>query len=175
MNPERISDKTMTDYRQSLILALRLADMPGARIGEVVAEVESHVADTGEDPNEEFGTPSDYAAHLTAECRRTSKWYLASIAVAAAVAGWLIAQGALALLMRGSYFDRPGWLWLGLGLLIGIPLAVHLQRRATSVRDPRTGEDMVPARPGERLILFGLPLALIAVAWIVIEMVSSPR
>jgi acyl-CoA synthetase (NDP forming) len=47
-----------------LLLALRLRDVPGTRIGEVIAEVQSHVAETGEDPRQAFGTPKEYAAEV---------------------------------------------------------------------------------------------------------------
>ena len=49
-------------HRRELVQALRLHDVPPERIGEIVAEVESHVADTGEDPREAFGPARDYAA-----------------------------------------------------------------------------------------------------------------
>lgn len=54
---------TSTDkkYRDDLIYALRLHDVPGPRIGEVVAEIESHLAETGDDPRDAFGDPKDYA------------------------------------------------------------------------------------------------------------------
>ena len=173
MTPDSIREKTMTDYRQSLILALRLKDMPGDRIGEIVAEVESHVAETGEDPAEAFGSPPAYAADLTAGRRREPWWHLLALtALPAAIAGWFTAQGALALLLGESYLGQPGWLWLALGLLIGIPVAVNVLRRSTMVRDPRTGADMVPTSPWRLAALIGLPLALIVSAWGVIEIVD---
>lgn len=54
-------------YRDELILALRLRDISGARVGEVIAEVEAHVAETGEDPVQAFGPPKEYAAKVAAE------------------------------------------------------------------------------------------------------------
>jgi hypothetical protein len=49
-------------YTKELIYELRLRDIPGAVIGDAVAQVESHIADTGEDPADAFGPPADYAA-----------------------------------------------------------------------------------------------------------------
>ena len=74
--------ETSTDYTRRLILALRLKDVPGDRIGEIVAEVESHVADTGEDPVEAFGTPRAYAASLVDE-HRPDPWWVTAISIAA--------------------------------------------------------------------------------------------
>ena len=48
-------------YTDDLALELRLLDVPGVRIGEILAEVESHVAETGEDPLDAFGPVKEYA------------------------------------------------------------------------------------------------------------------
>jgi len=61
-------------YRDELILALRLRDISGARVGEVLAEVEAHVAETGEDPMVAFGPPKEYAAKVAEQLdTRTGK------------------------------------------------------------------------------------------------------
>lgn len=172
MTAHSTAEKTMADYRQSLILALRLKDLPGERIGQIVAEVESHVADTGEDPSDAFGSPRAYAALVTAGRHREPWWHIALTALPAGIAGWFVAQGALALLLHETYLGQPGWLWLALGLLFGIPAGVSVQRRSTRVRDPRTGADMVPMTRWGLIALIGLPLALILIAWGAIEIVD---
>lgn len=53
-------------YRNELMLALRLHDISGRRVGDVLAEVETHVAETGEDPVDAFGEPREYAAEVAA-------------------------------------------------------------------------------------------------------------
>ena len=53
---------TIEKYTQQLTFALRLRDVPGEVIGDAIAQVESHVADTGEGPREEFGPAREYAA-----------------------------------------------------------------------------------------------------------------
>ncbi|GAA2338773.1 hypothetical protein GCM10009854_13880 [Saccharopolyspora halophila] len=55
------------DYRQDLLVALRLHEISGERVGEVLAEVEAHVDETGEDPVEAFGTPREYARQVAAQ------------------------------------------------------------------------------------------------------------
>ena len=52
-------------YCDALLLALRTADVPGPRIGEVLTEVRGHLAESGEDPVGAFGPAEDYAASLT--------------------------------------------------------------------------------------------------------------
>lgn len=48
-------------------LELRLAGMSGAQIGDAIAVVEEHCADSGESPPEAFGDPADYAKALAAD------------------------------------------------------------------------------------------------------------
>jgi hypothetical protein len=54
----------MDSWRDSLIVELRLRDVPGERIGEALAEVDAHCADSGQTPEEAFGDPVTYAASL---------------------------------------------------------------------------------------------------------------
>jgi hypothetical protein len=52
------------NWRQTLLMELRMRNIPGARIGEIMAEVDSHCADSGEDPRDAFGDPLTYARSL---------------------------------------------------------------------------------------------------------------
>lgn len=54
-------------YRDELLIALRMHEISGARVGDVLAEVETHLAESGEDPVEAFGTPREYAARVAAQ------------------------------------------------------------------------------------------------------------
>ena len=80
-----------------LLLALRMRDVPGARIGEVLTEVRAHLADSGEDPEEAFGAPADYAAALAADAPPESRrsWLTTRASAAALCLGvmWLV-EGA---------------------------------------------------------------------------------
>lgn len=49
-------------WRDALVLALRAHDVPGPRIGEILAECDDHCATSGQTPVEAFGEPADYAA-----------------------------------------------------------------------------------------------------------------
>ncbi|MCT1590415.1 MULTISPECIES: HAAS signaling domain-containing protein [Kocuria] len=46
------------------VLELRLRDVPGARIGDHLAEVESHCIETGAEPKEAFGDATEYAREV---------------------------------------------------------------------------------------------------------------
>lgn len=138
MSPE------LSTYRDDLILALRMRDVPGERIGEIVAEVESHVADSGEDPWDAFGAPEEYAASVTGQER--VRWGLidAVIAVASLAAGWLLAAGLLGLLSGDPVGPLPAWVMVLLAVAIAVPTIRHLRRSGTTARDPRTGQDLAP-------------------------------
>ena len=64
-------------YCDELLLALRMREVPGDRIGAVLAEVRDHLDNSAEDPVETFGPPEDYAAALTANgpaAPRPARW-----------------------------------------------------------------------------------------------------
>lgn len=158
----------LSSYRSDLILALRLRDIPGDRIGEIVAEVESHVADTGEEPREAFGTAAEYAASFTGQERVNWGWADALLALGAALGGWLIADGLLGL-VSDPMTPLPAWALLVAGVVLALPVLRHVRRSASTVRDPRTGEDMVPLPRGAPWALAGsLALPLVVAAGVIV-------
>lgn len=97
---------TTTEYTHQLALALRMRHVPGAAIGDAVAQVESHVADTGEDPVEAFGPAGAYAASVAATVDRPAPALrvvrLALLALAGALLGIVLALG-----VAGSLRGEP--------------------------------------------------------------------
>ncbi len=53
------------DYLEALTVQLRLRDVPSQQIAQVIAEVRSHVHDSGQDPHIAFGSPTEYADTFT--------------------------------------------------------------------------------------------------------------
>ena len=51
-------------WREAFVLELRALDVAGARIGDALAEVDAHCAETGQPPEASFGEPEAYAADL---------------------------------------------------------------------------------------------------------------
>ncbi len=51
-------------WRDALIAELRLREVPGDRIGEVLADVDAYCTDSGQTPVEAFGDPIAYAQSL---------------------------------------------------------------------------------------------------------------
>lgn len=169
-------------YRQQLLLALRLRDVAGPRIAEVLAEVESHVAETGEDPRAAFGAPRDYARALVAELRPERapglRGWVASvrgvevlIAALAFAGAWLTAEGLFALAAgRPGVLGLPGPSALTIAAALLVALALLLARtgrlRDDRVLDPRTGRDVAVALAPRwaRLASVAVPAALLVLA-----------
>jgi hypothetical protein len=67
LTPSPTRSREVDSYCDALLLALRMRELPGDRIGAVLTEVRAHLADSGENPVEAFGSPEDYAAALTTD------------------------------------------------------------------------------------------------------------
>ncbi|MGY1847140.1 hypothetical protein [Blastococcus sp. SYSU DS1021] len=73
----------------AFVLELRLRDVPGPVIGERLAEVERHCAESGETPAEAFGDPTSYARQIDTESspeRVSGVWTVAALGAAQVVA-----------------------------------------------------------------------------------------
>jgi hypothetical protein len=176
----------MTDletYRSRLLLALRLRDVPGPRIAEALAEVDSHVADTGEDPTEAFGSPADYARRLHGALDpdavtglrgflRGLTWGHLVIAVLSLTGAGLLTNAVGAL---GSGAARTLGLPTPLALVLGVTLLSRMvalvvragRQERDPVLDPRTGADMVPPQPRWATALtFGYPVVMLVAVFV---------
>jgi hypothetical protein len=85
-------------WREDLILQLRMADVPGDRIGDILLEADAHLRETGETPAEAFGNPKEYA-RLRSEAEQNDEddpamLRLLGIAVAAFSGTYLLTSGA---------------------------------------------------------------------------------
>lgn len=180
----------METYRAELLLALRLRDVPGPRIAEALAEVESHVAETGERPEDAFGRPQEYADRFAAAVGhpgpggvrgliRGVTWSAVVVGLAAAGGTWVLLDGVFAAVSRETAvggLSPVAAIALGAaGLLAAAAVMVRLTRRSTDrVIDPRTGEDMTRPIPWWAMaLLVAVPLLPLAVA-IVLAVVKGP-
>ncbi len=175
---------TKHTYADELLYALRMRDVPGRRIAEALAEVDSHVAETGEDPHEAFGPPRQYAAEVAAALGHPGKPLPRAVAggamtygVGSTVAAWLLLDGAVAL---GSgepgLLGLPGVALVLLGLVAGAVLAVGMWRLAhdddVEVTDPRDGAEMTPALPRWAAPVILAPPVLLVVLAVVLAVAS---
>ena len=157
---------TGTDtYRRELVRALRTKDVPSERIGEVVAEVESHVADTGEDPREAFGPAREYAASVAGPPSPGSRAGFWALIALSAACGWLIAQGVFGLVRDEPVHGLTAAAVLLVGWLLWVPPVLAQLRRHAPVHDPRTGRPLTPGRRSVVLGMTGFLAALALACW----------
>lgn len=129
-------------WAEALLVELRLRGVDGARIGEVLAEVDSHCAESGQSAPEAFGPAEVYAASLALPAAAGSD---SRTVLAAAVGGLAQTVGMLGLLwafdawLSGERLDvTVGQLALVAGLgatLAGVAWRIDAVLRAT-VRHP---------------------------------------
>lgn len=181
-----VSDQAVAAYRDKLLVALRLREVPGDRIGEVLAEVEAHVAETGEDPTEAFGPPRRYADEVMGATGGRRPWSMspataanaALIAIASFAATSLTVGGLTRVLgAGGERFGLAPVTQLGLGLalaaLVVTLLVRHTLRKDDPVIDPRTGES--PSSPPEWVppVVFTGVFALLVVLAVVVDRLTG--
>ncbi|MBT2549746.1 hypothetical protein [Arthrobacter sp. ISL-65] len=75
------------EYAAELTETLELRRVPTAAVTQIVREVQSHIADSGEDPTTVFGSPSEYADNFAPKFRmaRLRMLIISSVILAAGV------------------------------------------------------------------------------------------
>lgn len=120
---------TRTDqkrYLTELTTALRMRNISGARIGEIVAEVEEYTAESGRDARESFGAPREYARQFESAVAEPNGRLWArhwgrgawTGVLTAAIGGWLLAAGAFAGMRGDELIGLSGWWASGIGAAI---------------------------------------------------------
>lgn len=163
-------------YQQELTVALRSRRLPGPRIAEALAEVESHVLESGEDPRSAFGEPADYAAELAGALgrRRPDRMPMlirrhGAVVLLAVVGTGLVTRGLFEIAAGRT---GPPWAPMAMGQILLLALGVWVVRRARRrgdrVLDPRTGVDMSPPVPwlAVAVIAAGPAAAILVVAFV---------
>jgi hypothetical protein len=146
-------------YCQQFLYALRMRDVPAARIGEAVAEVESHVADTGEDPVVAFGAPAEYAERLADSLGRPHSRFAGRSAYIPAILVFTASAVATASLRSGSPWPAVA----ALAVLAGVGGWFFLRRAEHRIVDPRTGAALRISIPRWAIIVVAVSLAVVAV------------
>lgn len=145
-----------TKWRDTLVYHLRMDDIPGDRIGDILLEVESHLAETGETPQEAFGDPKAYAAsRVTAADQRPDSdaniWILIGLSFFGSM---LYVAGALGA-GRGSavVFGVNPWLLIVVGAVLLVLTALRLPDDL--VRHPATGQPLIGGKTIPRAAVIG--------------------
>lgn len=133
MRPRHLID----EWHARFVLELRGREVPGPRIGDLLAEVDTHCRDTGEDPATAFGDPIAYAREAAGAegTRSTSHWGVAARAVAPLAASFAVLAGVDAMAHGGSAVVSAGdLLAVALGTLAVTVLMAMLDRVASDLR-----------------------------------------
>lgn len=118
--PDPLAPHVERDWLDAFVVELRLRDVPGDRIGDALAEVESHCAESGEGAVEAFGDPVAYACTLDLPPSPAAAGEVRRVVggVAAQLVGMVLVPTAVAALARG---DRVG---VAAGVLVAVLLAL---------------------------------------------------
>lgn len=107
---------THSDWIDRLVVALRHRGVDGERVGELVAEIEAYLRDSGSTPDSEFGDPADLADQLVGRAGPEPKSQLRlGVFVVASSIAWLSIFGLL-----GAGAD--GRVEVTVGLLVAVTL-----------------------------------------------------
>lgn len=87
-DPGAIAPSVDKDWRDDLIIELRLLDVPGDRIGDALMTVEAHITESRESAQEAFGDARAYARDL-ASGAEPQRWPVTPAVTAGAVVGVL--------------------------------------------------------------------------------------
>lgn len=136
-------------WRDTLVGELRKREVPNVDIGDILLEVASHVADTGDSPHDAFGDPTAYAIIRadslapTPPGEKPDKPFDPIQAVKLFVIPY---AGAYALAWAALSLGRgqTGWLsWAGLVVGLVMVLSTFITVPIDVVRDPRTDDPML--------------------------------
>lgn len=158
-------------YVDNLIFALRMRNVPGERIGEIVAELEAHIAESGEDPADAFGKPREYARTWAREAGHRSSWpeRIRSVlgVVAAGLGGALLGVGGVRTSIGETVWGYHAIVAVLVGLVLFAVPAFSLPK-SDRVIDPRTGREPERIRRAGRRAMLVTGIAV--VAWVAATM-----
>lgn len=130
-------------WKEKLVEHLRRLNVATPIMGDILAEIDSHLADSGDGPERAFGSPMDYAESRGLASIPSPKpwWQHALRTIGLTVGSWLLIESLFSMGTNRSRLLLPELsnvvvLVLGLvGIVIGILFA-----RQDYVHDPRTGK-----------------------------------
>lgn len=144
-------------WRDDLVVALRMRDVPPDQIADQLKIIETHCAESGESAEEAFGDPTEYAS-VTAPDRPSARSDLPALlpaAVLGLLSGLLLVEGIL-----GLVEGRP--VTVTVGDLAGAVVLVAAALLAVTVtfRLPK------PLLPGFAVAVGGVALAVVLSLWL---------
>lgn len=136
-----------TKWRDALVFHLRMDDVPGDRIGDILLEVESHLAESGETPEDAFGDPKAYAQSRVTDADKEPDGLGIFIIIALSFFGSMsYVSGAMGAGREStSVYGINPWMLLVIGAALLLITALRLPDDL--MRHPRTGKPMLGDLP----------------------------
>lgn len=115
-------------WLDQLTMELRLNDVSGKSIGDALATVEEFLSDSGQSPEEAFGTPREYAAELSGGAIKPIKKDMKStVSLSTAnLVVFLVFSAALSPWLEGTRLLLGGWQLTAVAFLAALVLALPL-------------------------------------------------
>lgn len=139
-------------YLDELNYRLQMGGLPPDKIGDILAEVETHVIATGEPARMAFGPPAEYAAMWANRPGRLRWPATALAALLGACSGFALSVGALGIIDGEPTLGLSPWSLVGLGLVL---LAACAAIAAKYLIDPLTGQRATGIRRTSLAVLTG--------------------
>lgn len=109
-------------YLSDLTIALRLRKISGVRIGEIIAEIETHLVESGQIARDSFGAPKEYARQFEPTVAEANGRLWGPVAylgvITAGFGGWLLAGGVTSGMRGETELGLPGWWAAALGAVV---------------------------------------------------------
>ena len=114
-----MAETPATEYATELTEILELRDVPAAAVARIVRDVQSRIAESGEDPTAAFGTPSEYADNFAPKSRMARFWALVIASVVLASGGTLVLISGVFGLQSPAHelWGLPPWARVAIGAL----------------------------------------------------------
>lgn len=126
-----MTDRNVDNYLDELRIALELRDAHDDHTADVIRQVQSHLADTGENPYEAFGDPRDYAQQHAPQSSPMRFWPRIVVSVVLTVVGaGLLVNGIINLVGERLILSGVSPIW---GIVVGGLLIVAWIITLTSV------------------------------------------
>ena len=178
--------KQHQQWCDDFVLELRMRDVPGAVIGDHLAEVEAHCVESGESPAEAFGPATDYARRLDTETepgRVGGSWTVGALAAGKVIA-LIVGTSAAFPWVRGEELTYNGVQLASLAVVLIVLLSLPLLVRLLIERPWRVGLPLIVvgalagagSAAGGRLDLptvLSLPAAVVTLGLFVVVLVMS--
>ncbi|MBT2550566.1 hypothetical protein [Arthrobacter sp. ISL-65] len=113
-----MTESRQEEYAAELTEILELRGVPATAATRIVREVQSLVADSGEDPTAAFGTPSQYADNFAPKLQMARVWVLIiSSVILAAGGGYMLISGVFGMLSPAyDLWGLPSWTRMAIGV-----------------------------------------------------------